>query len=444
MKRGTKTTNPPQSSARAPAGPAGQNDSLPWLKVILVSVVVLGAAARLLACFTELWLDEIWTLFAANQLKSPVEIFAGFTNSNNHHLYTFFFFIVGDCGSWVVYRLPALLAGILTLPLVWLIGCRFGKLEAAIATILSAGSYLLIHFSSEARGYALVLFFAAGTLLGVQRYCTERRWRWAVWVWLCACLGFLSQLMFLFAFVAAAIWLPFELAKNRANWRSILAGCLQCFGVPAVFIAFFYLSVIRKMEIGGGPPYQLLDVLAQTLSYAGGGPGSLPLSLLVAPATAALFLWSIFRLWQEGRSEWLFFLVAIFLAPAVTLIAQRPEVLFVRYFLLSILFGYLAASFALADLYRRSRPMRLVVTVLVGLFLVGNSVQVARLLRYGRGGYREAMCYLEQHDPDPVITIAGDDDFRNRMIIDYYQRYLSPGKKIAYLAGYGANSPAPR
>ena len=424
-------------------GHTTQKTALPCFDPILLFLMTLAAVFRLASCFSDFWLDEIWTLFCSNQLNSPIEIFTKFNSSNNHHLNTFIFYLLGDRDYWIVYRIPSLIAGIGTVPLVWLVARRTGKQEAVIASLLTAGSYLMIHYSSEARGYALVVFFAVATLFTVERFSDCKRWPWAVMFWLCACLGFLSHLMYLHVFIATAVWLLFQLIKSGENKLNIILRYTQCFGVPIIFLGCFHTFVISNMVIDGGPSYKLIDILLKTLSYAGGGPASGSLSVAISIVIAGLFLSSIIRLWLQGRSEWLFYLIVIFLSPIIVLVVKKPDVLFVRYFLISIIFGYISMSFVLADLYRKGRKAMICVVIITLLFLTGNGERVSRLIKYGRGGYLEGIRYMEQNTPGQVITLASDHDFRNGIIINYYKRFLSQGKRILYISADEASSQTP-
>ncbi len=323
-----------------------------FLYGILILVILAGVALRIFGGFTEFWFDEIWTSLAVRKLRSLPEIFTRYTNSNNHHLNTLFFFLIGETRHWIVYRIPSLIAGILTIPLVWLAARRVGRLEAALATGITAASYLMCYYSSEARGYALVLFFAVAAWYAVERIGDAPSQRWRLILWLSVILGFLSQLMFAIAFIALVIYFPFRCRDSRTAWREIAANWVKAFGLPLVFMGFFYLTVVRRMTNPGGPEYRLLDVLVRALSFASGGGEAL--SLLAygsAVLTACIVLLSIFRLWRKKTSEWIFFLAVIFLAPAMAIL-HPPGVLFVRYFLISILFGYIASAFLFADLLR--------------------------------------------------------------------------------------------
>jgi hypothetical protein len=430
----------------ATALPYLRSRSRRWVLVALAIITILGIFSRVYASFSDLWLDEIWTLFALKEIHSIAEIFSRFHSSNNHHLATILLYLIGETEHGVLYRIPFVIVGILSIPLIWITARRTGELEAHFATILTAGSYLLIYFSSEARGYSLVLFFSIAAYYFLQQHLSDGRWRSASLLWLCTGLGLLSQSMFLFTIVAAFVWFVKRRYGGVRQLQSFAAAVVKCFGVPFLLLALFYVAIIRRMEIGGGPPYQLTNVLLQSLAYTFGGGQAVvrPFFYFCACAAVVLFIWSIVHLWRTKNDQWLFFVTIIFLAPAVILLIEQPEVLFVRYFLISILFGYIAAGYFLADLCRKSRMGAVVSGIIIVVFLAANAAQTARLLRFGRGEYLKAMLYMESHTHDgDTISIASDHPFRNGMLVEYYSRFLKSGKRVEFYSSIDSSEPLP-
>ena len=76
------------------------------------AIVAIGTALRLPPLFNDLWLDEVWTWFSARKLTSPVEVFTAIHHSNNNHLNTLFFQLLGEHWPGAVYRLPAFASGV--------------------------------------------------------------------------------------------------------------------------------------------------------------------------------------------------------------------------------------------------------------------------------------------------------------------------------------------
>jgi hypothetical protein len=393
---------------------------------------VVAAAAlclRLPGLFSDFWLDEIWTLEIASKLQSPFELFTEVRHSNNHHLNTFVYYVLGDRDHWSLYRIHSLLAGVGSVILAWSIALRVGRLEALLASLLTASSYLLIHFSSEGRGYSLVILFSLASYLVLQHFAERRRWRSAVAFWLLACLGLLSHLMYLHAFVALGLWLPLCLIRRGERRPAIPLRLLQCFGPPSAFLAWFYLFDISRTKIGAGLDYSMADILIKAASYTGGGPAAGPVALGATLITAGVTLAAIVWLWRRGRSEWLFFLVVIFLSPALVLSFTRPDAMFVRYFLLSTVFALIASSFLLAEMWRRRGVARIAVCTLVLLSMIGNGINVARFYRDGRGAYLEALEFIAERTPDGMPLVATDHR-RSRFLIRYYNRFLAPTERI--------------
>lgn len=409
-----------------------QKDFSLWLYTVLIIVVTLGAGSRIFACTADFRFDEIWSLFRSKELGALSRVFTTFNEANSHYLNTLFFFLSGDQPGWTIYRIPSLAAGTLTVPLVWLVAGRIGALEAIIATLLTAGSYLMIDSSSIARGYSLAVFFGIAVYFTAERYSAGRRPAWALAAAACTILGLLSHPTFVHVFVAAVIWLAFQRKQENAEWRENVLDIPKYFGLPVAASAFFYISVMRRIPADTGPLSGIPDVLLQALSYAAGWA---PASHLAAVFLGALLLGfaalGIIRLRRKGRSEWVFFGAVIFLAPAAMVVVAKPGTLIVHSFLLSIFFGHIASSYLLADIYRRSSSGRTFVTAVLLLFLLANAWQVANLARYGRGGYLKAMRHIAGSTPSgETLSIATDDPFRNGTLIEYYNRFLPQGKRI--------------
>ena len=77
----------------------------------LAALVLVATALRLPGLFTDFWLDEIWTLKIVLGIDSGWDIFSEVRHSNNHHLNTLIFYVLGDLEHWSLYRIHSLLAG---------------------------------------------------------------------------------------------------------------------------------------------------------------------------------------------------------------------------------------------------------------------------------------------------------------------------------------------
>jgi hypothetical protein len=401
-------------------------------RLILAGVLGVALLLRLPGMFTDLWLDEVWSVYIARIAQSLGDIFVHFPGSDNQHLNSIVLYLMGDQPAWPVYRAHSLVAGLGAVAMAWIIGARRGRLEALLAAVLTATSYLMIHYSSEARGYAMVVFFALAAFHAAERFMATRKLSWAAAVWVCCCLGFLAHLTFLHVFAALGTWLLVRLYRSTDRVAGV-RDAVVALGVPTILLVLFYVLVLRHFEIGGAPDYTLRAVLVKTLSYAAGGPATGPMAYGVTALAAILFMAAAAGLHGITRDEWVFFVVVMFASPAVVLLALRPEVLFVRYFLLSIAFAYLASAFLLARWLRQAGPWRIGALAMLCLFLVGNAIQTASLYRHGRGAYLDALRFMVDESVRSPTTVAGDYDFRHSMMIDFYRRYLPADKPIVYV-----------
>ena len=114
--------------------PHGFSAKRPWL---IAAALLIGAAGlRIAAANNDLWLDEIWSLRLAGQVKSPWDVFTSIHHDNNHYLNTLWMWAVGPDRRPLVYRLPSLLAGTAAVAIAGLIGWRRDPTTGLLALVL--------------------------------------------------------------------------------------------------------------------------------------------------------------------------------------------------------------------------------------------------------------------------------------------------------------------
>lgn len=408
---------------------------MPWLLVLAF------AGVRLAGLTGDLWLDEIWSLRMVEQIKSPVEIFTRLQHDNNHPLNSLYLYAVQPAAAGWIYRLFAWVTGSLAVGLAALIAHRLAlrtgagasaPVAAVMTALLTGGSYLLVHYASEARGYAPVVFFALLGFYALLRAEAAPRMRWVA-VYVAACVGgLLSHLAMLQVMLGGLAWSLVALWPRRKEWR-------QAWAVPAwlhapvwMFALVYYFGFVRHMEIGGGPEHRLIPVLGETAAHLLGLPvavgGPLALPLLFACVVVTLGLMAC----RDARLA-VFLALVIMVTPAVGLLGSDFTLLFPRYFILSAAFALLPLGWGLARLWLRGGPVRWGVALLLAAFLTGNGFSVWRLADVGRGQYREAIRWLAQASPQADIAVSSDHDFRNHAVIDFYQPAVGPGRRLFYV-----------
>ena len=137
---------------------------------ICATLVVAGAVLRVLAAQDELWLDELWSFRLVHTLTEPAGIFTRLHHDNNHHLNSLYLWFVTGSPVWIRYRLHVVAAGIVTLVVAAVLARREGgRAQAFGVTLLLSGSFLMVLYGSEARGYALAVCFAFSAALLAAR-----------------------------------------------------------------------------------------------------------------------------------------------------------------------------------------------------------------------------------------------------------------------------------
>jgi hypothetical protein len=400
-----------------------------------VASFVVGAVVRVLAAQNDLWFDEVWTLqLLRERVHSFGDVFTNLKHSNNHHLCSLWMWLVGQNASALVYRLPFVLASIGTVVLAGFIAARRSWLEGCIAVILTSWSYLLIHFGTEARGYSLAIFFALLAWYALQQFGQRRSWIWTIVFWSAVVLGFLAHLEFAVCFAGLVGWALWRFARHRPKWRQAVLDLFALFTVPVVLLLAFYFVAVRGMEVGGGPEYQVTPLLIETASYMLGGPASGAAAGIAALLAVASIYVVLVYLMFERDDRWIFYAVVIVVSLAVIAI-QRPEQLYVRYFMISVAVSLVLLSSGYAALLRRGVARLCIGITLLAVFVAGNAVNTGNLLRFGRGQYLAALRFMEKNSDGREVVITSDHDFRNAMLVNYYKRYLERPDYIRYVDG---------
>lgn len=210
----------------------------------IIAVVVIGAALRLLHLWQPIRYDEAvtWMYFARHDWARALSTY---TYPNNHLLHTALVkasaMVLGS-EPWVL-RLPALFAGLLVLPASWAtIHSLYGSRAALIALPLVATSGGMILYSTNARGYMLVVLAFLLLLLCARRILAGRQ-DWIALA-LVGALGLWTVPTMLLPLGAVLVWLGLSLfVENRA---SQLRKLLVTAGVTVALALLLYAPVISR------------------------------------------------------------------------------------------------------------------------------------------------------------------------------------------------------
>jgi hypothetical protein len=350
------------------------------------AILLLGILLRLRGVFTDFWLDEIWGLRIALAAPSWLALITRIHADTNHPLVSIYMHALGPLRHWEWYRLFSLACGIGTMVLI----------RDRTYRILAALAFPLIVYSSEARGYAPAAFFL------VVAYVTRRRFVFGIAIIL-AMLSHLSAVAVYLGFLAVDLGAP---ASRRLAARRLASGGGTPPGQPArtpalhilpiAFGIWYYIVKVRHLVPGGGPRWT---------------PDLVTIAL--GAATLAVVAIEIVRRARARDHDALFFAVALFVGPAIAAISYRCPCVLPRHFFVCVPFVLIL----FASFFERQRW-------LIAVFVLLNVIPLVPFLRYGRGQYDRAL-------HDIAGTVGGDSEFRDRMLIDFYNPSLR----------YGAPSP---
>ncbi len=399
--------------------------ALPRLSTAVGAVTLLtlvGLVLRTIGLDSELWYDEIYALVVSS--RPPLrEILTTYYGDIQHPLYSALAHVavvaLGE-SAWAV-RLPAVIFGVATIPLLFLFArasatAREGLLAAAFLTL----SYHHVWFSQNARGYTALLFWTLLCTLLFYRGLEIGRWPPYLGYSVAAALGAYTHPTFVFVVVGHAavvlILAAQSLRRGRAEGRwlalpfaaIVLSGLLSLALYAPIIgqVAHYYQTTSGKMKAVSTPGWALLEMLRGLQLGLG--------SQVVLGAGAVFVGCGLWGYWRENRLAFLLLVI-----PAVMMgcgvIGMRGS-MYPRYLFLLLGFGVLIVvrgAMVLGDwLGRLGKPSRnaafgraigIGCMVLVSL---ASAASVGRVYRHPKQDFGGALRFVEsaRRGSEPVMT----------------------------------------
>ena len=344
-------------------------EAAPIERVAAVLLGVIAFAMRLAHLRQTMRHDEAYTFL--HYAKAPLATaLSDYTYPNNHLFHTL---LVGLSTRLLgtsppAIRLPAFVAGMLTVPMVYVLARRFAdRSTSLLAMALAAVWPALVLYSTNARGHAIVtLGFVVLLVVGDLAIDRESSWPWLVFALVIA-IGVYTAPTMLYPAGAAMPWVAMEAdrrhgatARRAVTRRLAVAGALA-----AVLTVMFMLPVVVRNGLAAlvankqVAAVSFAQFLVELRVFAGDIVASnalgIPLLLLVA-----LTLLGITGVLTPGadRSRRLSLALITLLWSAVLLVAgRRPPPGRVLQFIVPLACVYVAigARVALARLVREQR-----------------------------------------------------------------------------------------
>lgn len=213
-----------------------------WVLLFLLA----GALLRITQLWQGITFDET---FIFNQYgdRSFGYILSNYGHPGNHILHTLLTRMsTGLFGvhAWSL-RLPALIAGILVLPLFYVfVRAMFNRYIALLALAMAAGSGALVEYSALARGYSLTWAFMVGAWIAGRYYTKTGNAVGGVLVALLNALGMWAVPSMLPAALACYLWMALYMV---ASYRSSLAR--RTTGLGLSFLLFLLLTALAYAPV---------------------------------------------------------------------------------------------------------------------------------------------------------------------------------------------------
>lgn len=391
---------------------------------ILLAITALAAALRFAHLTADLWNDEIYSLMFYGKLPLWQVVATGL-DSPNHLLNTFLvnvsIMLFGQT-EWAI-RLPAVLFGIATIPLMYWVGRFVLPRQAGLgAALLLSVSYQHLWFSQDARGYSPYLFFSLlGSGLFVKGLREDRPATWVLYV-VTMVLATASLLSAGYVLVAHMIIGAAAAAHLRHQGRppvALLKRLSAVFGAAVLLTFQTYATMLPKVLFylrvwdapGSGYPPLSLALLGELVRGAAAGLGHA--GLVAAPV---LFAVAGIGLATMLRRDWA--LTAALILPeilTVVLAAARGQAVAPRLLLLALPAGILAAIAGIDRLgelagrggstARRAGSSRAAAALVIGASLF-SAISLRAYYAAPKQPFQATIRYVQQQRNDGDIVLV--------------------------------------
>jgi hypothetical protein len=372
----------------------------------VAALTVVALALRLRGIEEGLWRDEPVT-FAETQGRSLRGVLDVVANGGEYNppLPFVLAWLTSKAGDPTVsIRIPSVLLGTATVPIVFLLGLRtLGRAAALVAAGLIALSPFAIHYGIEARGYGALMCFSALSALVLVLAVETNRTRWWIAYGLAVAAVLYTHYTGVFVIGAQGAW---ALLMHRGRWRGLVLAYLGA--------ALLYLPWLPHVH---GDPNNLKLWGSLTgrshweafLQWAAGSPelapSALPGALALVLIAAGVVVGLVARAIGPGRdSPGLLIPLLALASPVGILLAGHNLFLFPRNLSASLPFAALLVGWAVTP------RVRVGAAVAVGLVAVGMGIGAAKTLqpRFHRPDTRSAARFVDDRArPGDVVLHAG-------------------------------------
>ncbi|MCM2465935.1 glycosyltransferase family 39 protein [Methanoculleus oceani] len=392
------------STPRESATTRRENDRTPPDRTgCLLVVMGIGALLRLYNLgYNSLWLDEAATLTFARQTLAGIWESTATGEFNPPLFYWLEHGMLFFGESEFVLRLLPALFGVLTIPVVYLIGKEFRDRDVGlIAAALLAFSPFHIFYSQEARAYAPMLFFFSLALLFYVRASRSDEVRSWVLFGLFSAAAFW---MHFYAIVPVAVLILHALATRAGTIRSARNPALSAVAFVAASLPLLIVTFgLFRARTSSAPTFgmQGIEIVYQTLFQASGS------SDLVLVPFILLFLLGVAYTRREDREGALLLLLMLILPLAASLALSSRMPMIPRYLIYLLPVYFVGIASAYPGLYALVRDRRAVYLAVAAAALISTPFLATYYTTPQKNDWRgfSAELYGMTGDEDLVVVL---------------------------------------
>jgi uncharacterized membrane protein len=419
----------------------GEPDTKRNVALLVLAGVTLAGLALRLAIPRGIWLDEAISIHQAN--LSFHDMFENLQFADRHpplHHIVLWLTVRAFGDGELAVRLPALIAGTLVIPALYLLGRElYDRRTGLVAAAFGAASPLLIWYAQEARMYAFVtLFGLLAVLMQLRAIRNPSMANWAGYILATAALLWSHYFGALLIGVQQLIWVGVIVHRRRLGEpvKPLVLGFAYSLAVlvmQLIPLAVFAEKQFDSTSGGGGlglqpgGEYESLSFYAALANMAWALWGYHPegTTELLAAAWPLFLLLSLLLLGRGGSRQTIILAVAVF-APIVLLLVASlydRELFEVRYFLvvvplLLVLVARLVTGWIRGTGARLAVTGVILLTLLIGLVDQQTNDDNPRLYDF-RGAIEEIK---EDAGPRALVLFEPPD---MRFVLDYYAPELN-------------------
>ena len=415
----------------------------PRLRAVFIVFLAVALALRIIGARGELWLDEIWSLHLIDEMRSG-EALSALATDNNHYLNTLYLWLIGpDAPPLALRALSVLLGAAGVAAAGWLQRSR-GPATVAITMALLAACYPMVNIGSEARGYAGMLLCALVSIALADRALEERSARLGLWLGISNVVGVLFQPLMVGMIGSLGLWTLWVTWREQRSLRAVYETTRDLFAwtirllIPVVLVLGIAVHYGSGYVLGVVAPFsgaRMLEGIGELFRFLIGLPEASPIALVIAVVLAMVAIAAAFL--RRDRRLALYVIVVIVM-PAAMALAQLPNTLFPRYYLLPGLAFLLLLGDLLGALWARTGVLRTAAVVALLAFVIGNGLELAKFYAKGRGNVTEMLGVIARDGPGPITS---NTDQRDRIVIGYFQRRVGTDADFVAYADVCATHP---